>query len=58
MQAYYTGKLDAGDPDGTWIASAKAAQQSVIPAEFQEAFTACREPLTESLQRQLESIRG
>ena len=58
MQAYYTGKLDAGDPDGKWLASAKAAQQAVTPAEFEELFASCAAPLRESLERQLAAMRG
>ncbi|WP_339915400.1 hypothetical protein [uncultured Brevundimonas sp.] len=58
MQSYYTGKLDAGDPEGKWTASAKAAQQAVAPAEFEELFAACTAPLSKSLERQLAAMRG
>lgn len=58
MLAYYTGKLDAGDPEGKWTASGKLAQQEVSTAQFEELFVSCAAPLRQSLERQVAALRG
>ena len=58
MMAYYMGRLDAGDPEGRWTGSARAAQKEVgeQASRFESLMISCAEPLRESLARQAASV--